>query len=216
MAVAMGAAALVVLGLTGCGPTSADPAATAVASETPDASQTPAASAAPDASDPPATGPTIPPGATAVPAPGAGATPGPDGPTEAAALPTTTAALDEAITFDTGIVVEIVAVDPITVTAETPGEMDGPALRVSVAARNQSGEAQEVDSAVVTLVTDDGQVGVGTTAGSPSPLSGMVEPGATVSGTYVFMLDPASGRDVTVTVNYAAGEPLAVFTGRTP
>ena len=93
--------------------------------------------------------------------------------------------------------------------------MDGPALRVSVAARNQSGEPQEVDSAVVTLITDDGEVGVGTTAGSPSPLSGMVEPGATVSGTYVFMLDPASGRNVTVTVNYAAGEPLAVFTGRT-
>lgn len=210
----MAAAALVALGLTGCGPTAVDPGATPVASETAVATPTPAPSSAPVASDPPAAGPTIPPGATAVPAPGAGATPGPDGPTEAAALPTTTAALDEAITFDTGMVVEIVAVDPITVTAETPGEMDGPALRVSVAARNQSGEAQEVDSAVVSLVTADGEVGVGTTAGSPSPLSGMVEPGATVSGTYVFMLDPASGRDVTVTVNYAAGEPLAVFNGR--
>ncbi len=211
----MGAAALVALSLAGCGSAPAGPAATPVVSATPDSSQTAGPSPTAEASDPPAAGPTIPPGATAVPAPGAGATPGPDGPTEAAVLPTTTAALDEAIAFDTGIVVEIVAVDPITVTAETPGEMDGPALRVSVAARNQSGEPQEVDSAVVTLVTADGQVGVGTTAGSPSPLSGVVEPGGSVSGTYVFMLDPASGRDVTVTVNYAAGEPLAVFTGRT-
>lgn len=165
--------------------------------------------APPVATAPPA--PTIPPGATSVPAPGAGD--GADGPTEAAALPTTTAPLDEAIEFDTGVVVEIVAVEPITVAAETPGEISGPALRVRVAARNDSGEPQAVDSAVVTVVADDGELGIGTTAGSPSPLSGVIEPGGTAEGTYVFMLDPAAGRDVTVSVNYAAGQPLAVFTG---
>lgn len=198
----------VLAALTGCGSTPADPSASPSA----DASQTPAAAPGPSQSGAPV-GPTIPPGATSVPAPGAGATPAADGPTEAAALPTESARLGDEIAFETGIVVEIVSVEPITVTAETPGEISGAALRVSVAARNESGRQQEVGSAVVSVIADDGELGIGTTAGSPSPLSGVIDPGGTASGTYVFMLDPASGRDVTVSVNYAAGQPLAVFTG---
>ncbi len=212
LAIALTISALVAL--TGCGPTPADPAGSPSASPSPDASQTPDPVAAPDQTTAPV-GPTIPPGATSVPAPGAGTTPAADGPTEAAALPTTTAQLGDEVAFDTGIVVEIVSVEAITVTAETPGEISGSALRVSITARNESGQQQEVDSAVVSVIADDGELGIGTTAGSPSPLSGVVEPGGTASGTYVFMLDPASGRDVTVSVNYAAGQPLAVFTGRT-
>lgn len=147
--------------------------------------------------------------------------PAPSGPPAAApvtapSLPTTAASLGEEVAFDTGFTVEVVAMRVIQVTAETPGEVDGPALVVEVEARNGSGAAQSVDSAVVTVETDDGEIGIGTTAGSPSPLSGVVEPGRTSRGTYVFMLDPASGRDVTVSINYAAGEPIAVFTGTTP
>ncbi len=132
----------------------------------------------------------------------------------AAPLPTTAAAIDEAVSFDTGMVIEIVAVDAITVTAETPGEVDGPAVRVTVSARNTSSETQPVDSALVTVVAGD-ELGIGTTAGNPSPLSGDVAPGGAVNGTYIFMLDPAADREITVSVNYAAGEPVAVFTGTT-
>ncbi|MCR8670841.1 hypothetical protein, partial [Agrococcus sp. HG114] len=154
------------------------------------------------------------PGATAVPAP---SLPGqPDAaPREPAALPTTRAPLGEAVDFDTGVTVDVLSVEPITVAAQTPGEVSGPALRVVVEARNGSGEPQQVGSAVVTLVADGGEPGVDTTAGDPSPLTGTLPPGSTATGTYVFMLDPAAGREVTITVNYAAGEPLAVFTGET-
>lgn len=139
----------------------------------------------------------------------------PDGPLEAAPLPTTEAALTEPVAFDTGIVVEVSAVEPIQVSAQTPGETDGPALRVTVTARNTSAEPQELDSAVVILEAGDA-LGIDTTAGDPSPFSGVLEPGATASGTYVFMLDPGADREITVSVNYAAGEPVAVFTGMTP
>ena len=104
--------------------------------------------------------------------------------------------------------------DVAATVTETPGEVDGAAVRVTVQARNDSSEPQAVDSAVVTVVAAD-DYGIGTTAGDPSPLSGVVEPGDTVSGVYVFMLDPAADREVTVSVNYAAGEPVAVFTGKT-
>ena len=112
------------------------------------------------------------------------------------------------------MVIEIIAVDAIEVTAETPGEVDGTAVRVTVQAHNESSEPQSVDSAVVTVLASD-DYGIGTTAGDPSPLSGVVAPGDTASGVYVFMLDPAADREVTVSVNYAAGEPVAVFTGKT-
>lgn len=207
--------AMVALGVTACGP--APSGAEASASATAEPLATPAADAAstpaPPTQAPPAPTATLAPGETLVPAPGAAATPGPDGPREAPPLPSTAAQLGDAVAFDTGIVVDVSSVEPVEVEAATPGEISGPAVIVTVTARNDSARPQEVDSAVVTLIADDGEVGVGTTAGDPSPLQGVIAPGDTASGRYVFMLDPASGRELTVSVNYAAGEPVAVFTG---
>ncbi|MGC5077588.1 hypothetical protein [Agrococcus sp. DT81.2] len=221
-AVAVGLAALVALGLSGCGPAGVlDLAASATAqpsSTLPASSPTPSPAAAPAG---PAPSPTAEPAAdlapaaptgSMVPAPGT-ATDTADGPLEAAALPSEAAELGEPVAFDTGIRVEIVSLEPTEVAAETPGEVSGPALVVSVTASNDSAAPQSVDSAVVTVETADGEVGVGTTAGHPSPFAGVIQPGESVSGRYVFMLDPAAGREVTVSVNYAAGEPVAVFTG---
>ena len=88
-------------------------------------------------------------------------------------------------------------------------------MRVSVRVTNQSTAPVNLDAAVVNLSATDGAYGVGTTAGDPRPFAGDIAPGASATGTYVFMLDPAVGRSVTVSVNYGAGEPLAVFTGKT-
>lgn len=151
----------------------------------------------------------MPPGVTATPTPGAA-----DGPQTAPELPTKEAALDETVSFDTGIDVAITGIESIDVEAETPGEVSGPAIRVTVKAENTTDTAQSLESAVVALAADDGEPGIGTTAGSPQPFKGSIKPGASASGTYVFMLDPASDRMVSVSVNYAAGEPVAIFTGK--
>lgn len=102
----------------------------------------------------------------------------------------------------------------MTVEPETPGEYAGSAVVVKVSVANDSKQAQSVDSAVVSLVTDDGDLGVGTTAGPNEPLQGKVDAGSTTQGTYVFMLDPTKGRSVKISVNYAAGEPVATFVGK--
>lgn len=133
----------------------------------------------------------------------------------AAPLPTVSAPLDEPIELDTGVVLAVSAVRVITVEAATPGEVSGPAIAVTVTARNDSDAASSVDSAVVSVTTDDGALGIPTTAGPGSPLTGELAPGASAEGTYVFMLDPAADRGVTVIVSHAAGEPVALFTGRT-
>ncbi|GAA1417353.1 hypothetical protein [Agrococcus citreus] len=203
-------AAVVALGMTACtAPDAAQPSSTAAQPQATGSATDPATTeAAP--TDPAAPEPA--PSGSMVPPPGAAAE-ATDGPLEAAPLPSTAARLDEQVAFDTGMVVEVVSVEPIEVEAETPGEISGPAVVVTVAARNDSDAPRSVDSAVVMVATADGVPGVGTTAGDPSPFVGVIAPGATASARYVFMLDPAAGREVTVTVNYAAGEPVAVFTG---
>lgn len=193
-------AAVMVAGvlLVGCAPGDQDAAST----------PTPSSSAEPS------------PSASTSPSPSQSASPGPadpsstEGPTTAAPLPTEQAALDEPIALDDGMTIEITSVSAITVTAETPGEVDGPAVSVAVTATNESAAALAVDSAVVTLVADDGTLGIPTTAGGSGQLEGTLDPGAAASATYVFMLDPASGRTVTVSVNYGPGAPVAEFTGQ--
>ncbi|MBO9625099.1 MAG: hypothetical protein J7484_01840 [Microbacterium sp.] len=137
-----------------------------------------------------------------------------DGPTTAAPLPTQQAPLGETVTFDTGISVAVASLTAVEVEAQTPGEVSGPAVVATVTVTNGSHGAQNLDSAVVMLAADSGDPGIGTTAGEPEPFGGSLEPGATATGRYVFMLDPAAGRAVSVSLNYAAGAPVAVFTGK--
>ncbi len=137
------------------------------------------------------------------------------GPTAPAPVPTETAKLTDPVTFGTDITVSLTKIESITVEGETPGEETGPAVRVTASIKNGSTEAINISSAVVSLTADTGEYGVDTTAGDPQPFQGSVSPGDTAEGTYVFMLDPAKEREVTISVNYAAGEPLAIFTGRT-
>ncbi|ALX66284.1 hypothetical protein [Microbacterium sp. XT11] len=144
---------------------------------------------------------------------GAGSDAG-DGPQTAAPLPTQEAVVGETVAFETGVSVVVSSVTAVTVEAQTPGEVSGSAVVVEVTASNESDEAQDLESAVVMLSADDGEVGVGTTAGDPEPLAGSVKPGASVTGRYVFMLGSAKDRAVTVSVNYAAGEPVAIFSGK--
>ena len=138
----------------------------------------------------------------------------PEGPQTPAPVPTQSAAIDEPIEFETGIAVSLVGVESTTVTAATPGEVSGSAVVVELAVANNSTAPTDLGSAVVSLSAADGAYGVGTTAGNPRPLQGALAPGASSSGTYIFMLDPARDREIVISVSYGAGEPLAVFTGK--
>lgn len=139
----------------------------------------------------------------------------PDAPTEAPESPLETGAIDEPIELSTGLVIELDSVTSTSVEAETPGEVTGSAVVVKLTARNDSRETAALDSAVVTLTAADGEYGIGTTAGPDEPLAGDLAPGESATASYVFMLDQAADRAVTVSVNYSAGEPIAEFTGKT-
>lgn len=141
--------------------------------------------------------------------------PAAEGPTGAPVLPEVHGALEEDLVLPTGIEVSLVSLTTTTIEGKTPGEYSGSAVVVEVRLTNGSEEPQFVDSAVVSLVADDGEAGVPTWASPYAPFQGEVPAGGSADGTYVFMLDPALDRAVSVSVNPAAGEPIAVFAGET-
>ncbi|SEO79318.1 hypothetical protein [Trujillonella endophytica] len=144
-------------------------------------------------------------------------TPTPSGPTEDAdelppSLPEVP--LDAPAAVGNGIVATIASIEAIEGTAVGPGNIAGPALRITVRIANGTDEAVSLDGVAVNL-----SYGPDRTPASPlddpsrSSFAGMVEPGASGEGVYVFTV-PADVRDlVTVEVGYQAGAPLLLFTG---
>lgn len=189
------------------------------ASSTPSVSTTSSPTATPASSSPsPVSSPTPTEEPTDEPSPTTRWTPPADpssqGPTVAPDLPVEEGGLDEPIDLNTGIDITLNALKHLDVEPRTPGEYSGPAIIVEISVHNGADEVQNLDSAVVTLTTADGEVGIATTAGPNKPLKGDIDIEETVAGSYVFMLDPSRGRTVTISVNYAAGEPVAEFTGQ--
>jgi hypothetical protein len=113
-----------------------------------------------------------------------------------------------------GLSIEVASVEAINGQAKGPGNVAGPALRVTLRISNGTDAAAAVDAVAVNLA-----YGPDAAAASPledpseSPFTGSVAPGGTAEGTYVFSV-PTDGRDpVSVSVGHAAAAPIAVFTG---
>ena len=130
-----------------------------------------------------------------------------------APLPTVEATIGKTAKVDAGVTIQLASVTATKVTAETPGETTGSAVVVTVVVTNKGTSTASVDSAYLQLVASDGTLGIGTTAGNGKPLTGTIAPGASATGSYVFMLSTPRGRDVTITVSHAAGAPVAQFEG---
>lgn len=137
-------------------------------------------------------------------------------PRTAPALPTKKASAKKTVRLSDGVSVSLGTLRTIKIKPETPGEVAGSAVSVKISISNRGKTPIDLDSAVVSLVVDKGDLGIATTAGDPKPLQGDLRSGDRAHGVYVFMLDPAGDRTVKVSVNYAAGAPVALFSGRTP
>jgi len=145
-----------------------------------------------------------------------GTTPAP-GPTDLNAPPTALApvALDARGEVGNGVVATLPSIEEIESSAQGPGNIAGPALRVTVRIENGTADAVPLDGVSVNMY-----YGADLTPASPledtsrAPFTGTLEPGASADGIYVFSV-PADARDsVTVEVGYTPGAPLLLFTGR--
>jgi hypothetical protein len=122
--------------------------------------------------------------------------------------------LDATAAAGDGVTARLAAIDAIEGKAGGPGQVAGPALRVTVRIKNASSADVSLDGVAVNL-----SYGADNTPGSPAedpsnaPFSGTLPAGDEAEGVYVFSV-PKDSRDmVTVEVGYQPGAPLMVFSG---
>lgn len=112
-----------------------------------------------------------------------------------------------------GVKVRVSKVTAFTAKAETPGEVTGPAVAVTIVLKNASKETISVDSAMVSLTEKSGDPAQPTTSDPYAPFAGDVAPGAKQAATYVFLIAKKDRKDVKITVEYLAGNTVADFSG---
>lgn len=123
-------------------------------------------------------------------------------------------ALDAPAQVGNGIVVTVSSVEAIEGAAEGPGNVAGPALRVTIRITNGTDEAVSLDGVAVTMA-----YGTEGTPASPlddasrRPFAGSVAPGEEADGTYVFTVPADARGTVTIEVGYQPGAPRLLFTG---
>jgi hypothetical protein len=122
--------------------------------------------------------------------------------------------LDGTASFGTGVTARLTAVESVAGEASGPGEVAGPAVRVTVELHNGTNEALALNEMIV-------DVFAGTELAPGEPLSGpgvqwfdgTLEPGGDATGVYVFGV-PADRRDqVRVRVSYDPLAPTVLFEG---
>jgi hypothetical protein len=110
--------------------------------------------------------------------------------------------------------VSLTDVEAIEGTASGPGNVAGPALRVTVRIANGTAGPLSLDGAVVDLAYGGDRVPASSLEDlSRVPFSGELRPGGEATGVYVFTVPEEARREVTVSVGYQPGAPYAVFTG---
>jgi hypothetical protein len=120
--------------------------------------------------------------------------------------------IDEPATIEGRLTASIIGVESIETEANVPGEIAGPGVIVTIEVRNDSDQTIDLNSVVVDLIGGDGVSATPILAGT-TPVGGALAAGAAASGTYVFNIEEALRRDVTIQLNYAADVPVIVFTG---
>jgi hypothetical protein len=144
-------------------------------------------------------------------------TPEPTGPTENVDEPPPALAevpLDGAAAVGNGIVATLPQIEAIQGSATGPGNIAGPALRVTVRIENGTGEAVALGGVAVNMY-----YGPERTPASPlddpsrRSFDGMLAAGESADGVYVFSIPEDARSTVVIEVGYQAGAPLLLFTG---
>lgn len=198
-AAALAAATVVAaLGVAGC---TSDPDP----EPTPSSSQSPTASAEPE---PDVT-------ETAEPGPDAAEEPTDEGVVAApGTLPTAPpVALDEVADFGTGVTTRVDSVDGIEAQAQGPGEVSGPGVAIDLTVTNDSAAPVDLALFLVNLTDADGNPGIPMLGDPTEPVEGLLAPGASVSGTYVFTVDEDARDGIRIEASYSTDAPVVVFAG---
>ena len=121
---------------------------------------------------------------------------------------------DEVVVAPGDVTIALGRIEGVNGEAVTPGEVSGPAVRVTVDISNGGDEPLDLGYLVV-----NGYYGASRTPSSTftrpggQPFSGALAPGESAQGVYLFSVPLAESGDVTITVDYKIGESTVVFRG---
>jgi hypothetical protein len=122
--------------------------------------------------------------------------------------------LDGRAEADSGVVALLPRIEAIEGSGSGPGNIAGPALRVTVRLENGSSDALFLDGVAVNVYYGDER-----TPASPlddpssAPFQGSLAAGDDAEGVYVVRVPEGARGNVTVEVGYQAGAPLLMFNG---
>jgi hypothetical protein len=113
-----------------------------------------------------------------------------------------------------GVIAELTKIEKVTGKGGTPGEVGGPALRLTVTVTNTGSKAFDASAIVVNALVGADEAPAGTVMQpGGNPFSGQIEPGQAKSGVYIFVIPTNKRSNVSVLVDYQAGSPILVFRG---
>lgn len=169
------------------------------------ATETPAASSSPD--------PTAPSTPTGTPKPGATVSPAPSATSDA--MPELTpVAPDRPSDNGKGLVADISQMKAVEGEAVQAGEISGPAVQFTLVLTNDTDAP--VDLGLISVnayIGADRTPAGGLVKPGGDPFEGALAVGKTAKGVYVFTIPKGQRGDVTLTVDYRAGQPAFVFRG---
>ncbi|WP_419818319.1 hypothetical protein [Glaciibacter flavus] len=101
--------------------------------------------------------------------------------------------------------------------AVLPGEVAGPAVRYTIQIDNEGSDPLDLTFTTVTAFLGDAMSpALQLTQPDGAPFAGVLQPGQSAAGVYIFRVPTDQRSDVTVNVAYRVGSPAAVFQGAAP
>lgn len=121
---------------------------------------------------------------------------------------------ESAVAGSDDVRVALTKVESVDGQAIQPGEVAGPALRVTVTLTNGSNQPLNTDLVVVNAYVGPERAPAGTLIQPGGlPMSGTVAPGGSTYGIYLFVVPEYLRDDITIGIDYRAGQPTVIFRG---
>ncbi len=101
--------------------------------------------------------------------------------------------------------------------AQSPGDVAGPSVRVTLVVTNDSAATIDLSTAVTNMFSGAERSPASELAGpGAQALPGTLAAGSSATGVFVFSIPTDQRDNVTITFDYSVDVPIVVFTGAAP
>ena len=121
--------------------------------------------------------------------------------------------LDKTGDFGTGLTVRLSKIAAVEGKATAPGEIAGPAVKVTVVARNRADKAVDLNGVVVFFAFGKDRSPASELTDGARPLKGRIAPDDSRTGTYIYSVPKDERENVRVEISYSGKAPTVAFEG---